>query len=85
MGFESRFGGFAGWKICTGGYGWKPVLRPRVGATGCADYSGYSQDRRGSTPKAVPACQAGDLLLCSRCRTHRPALLCVTFLAVVAA
>src|SRR6516225_997274 len=27
MGFESRFGGFAGWKICTGGYGWTPVIR----------------------------------------------------------
>ena len=27
MGFESRFGGFAGWKICTGGYGWKAVIR----------------------------------------------------------
>jgi len=27
MGFESRFGGFAGWKISTGGYGWIAAVR----------------------------------------------------------
>src|SRR5215469_8856924 len=59
----------------------------RVGATGLRD-SGYSpahaQDHRGSTPKAaVPACPAGDLLLCPRCCIHRPVLLCDSFLAVL--
>lgn len=39
MGFESRFGGFAGWKICTGGYGWIPDLRrDLLGRGRCADF-----------------------------------------------
>src|SRR5262249_24501519 len=57
----------------------------RVAATGCVGFRPFASSRPGPQrfdPKAaIPACPPGDLLLCPRSRTHRPApvLLCVIF------